>query len=125
MLNGIGNIAYLGASTLFILSLRGLSNPVSARRGNLYGMLGMLVAIAATLLIAPGVSLAVVLVCAAAGATLGALLAKRVEMTQMPQLVAVLHSFVGLAAVVTAVNSYLAPLAGLAGAARVIHECEI
>jgi NAD(P) transhydrogenase subunit beta len=125
MLNGIGNIAYLGASTLFILSLRGLSHPVSARRGNLYGMLGMLVAIAATLLIAPGVSLAVVLVCAAAGATLGALLAKRVEMTQMPQLVAVLHSFVGLAAVVTAVNSYLAPLAGLAGAARVIHECEI
>ena len=76
MLNGIGNIAYLGASTLFILSLRGLSHPVSARRGNLYGMLGMLVAIAATLLIAPGVSLAVVLVCAAAGATLGALLAK-------------------------------------------------
>jgi H+-translocating NAD(P) transhydrogenase subunit beta len=125
MLNGIGNIAYLGASTLFILSLRGLSHPVSARRGNLYGMLGMLVAIAATLLIAPGVSLAVVLVCAAAGAALGALLAKRVEMTQMPQLVAVLHSFVGLAAVVTAVNSYLAPLAGLAGAARVIHECEI
>ncbi|NRO99033.1 Re/Si-specific NAD(P)(+) transhydrogenase subunit beta [Paraburkholderia sp. NMBU_R16] len=125
MLNGIGNIAYLGASTLFILSLRGLSHPVSARRGNLYGMLGMLVAIAATLLIAPGVSLAVVLVCAAAGAALGALLAKRVEMTQMPQLVAVLHSFVGLAAVVTAVNSYLAPLAGLAGAARAIHECEI
>lgn len=125
MLNGIGNIAYLGASTLFILSLRGLSHPVSARRGNLYGMLGMLVAIAATLLLAPGVSLAVVLVCAAGGAALGALLAKRVEMTQMPQLVAVLHSFVGLAAVVTAVNSYLAPLDGLAGAARVIHECEI
>lgn len=125
MLTGIGNIAYLGASTLFILSLRGLSHPVSARRGNFYGMLGMLVAIAATLLIAPGVSLAVVLVCAAAGAALGALLAKRVEMTQMPQLVAVLHSFVGLAAVVTAVNSYLAPLAGLEGAARVIHECEI
>lgn len=125
MLNGIGNIAYLGASTLFILSLRGLSHPVTARRGNLYGMLGMLVAIAATLLIAPGVSLAVVLVCAAAGAALGALLAERVEMTQMPQLVAVLHSFVGLAAVVTAVNSYLAPLAGLTGAARVIHECEI
>lgn len=125
MLNGIGNIAYLGASTLFILSLRGLSHPVTARRGNLYGMLGMLVAVAATLLISPGVSLAVVLVCAAAGAALGALLAERVEMTQMPQLVAVLHSFVGLAAVVTAVNSYLAPVAGLAGAARVIHACEI
>ncbi|HWX11929.1 MAG TPA: NAD(P)(+) transhydrogenase (Re/Si-specific) subunit beta [Trinickia sp.] len=125
MLNGIGNIAYLGASTLFILSLRGLSHPLTARRGNLYGMVGMLIAVAATLLIAPGVSLEIVLVCAAGGAVLGALLAQRVEMTQMPQLVAILHSFVGLAAVVTAVNSYLAPAAGLDGAQRVIHECEI
>ena len=125
MLNGIGSVAYLGASTLFILSLRGLSHPLTARRGNLYGMLGMLIAVAATLLIAPGVSLAIVLVCAAAGAALGALLAQRVEMTQMPQLVAILHSFVGLAAVLTGVNSYLAPAAGIDGVQRVIHECEI
>src|ERR1700737_4462212 len=102
MLNGIGNIAYLGASTLFILSLRGLSHPLTARRGNLYGMVGMLIAVAATLLIAPGRSLEFVLVCAAGGAAIGALLAQRVEMTQMPQLVAILHSFVGLAAAVTA-----------------------
>ncbi|CAN7319045.1 NAD(P)(+) transhydrogenase (Re/Si-specific) subunit beta [Trinickia sp. LjRoot230] len=125
MLNGIGNVAYLGASTLFILSLRGLSHPATARRGNLYGMLGMLIAVAATLMIAPDVSLVIVLVCAAAGAAIGALLAQRVAMTQMPQLVAILHSFVGLAAVVTGVNSYLAPVAGLSGAEQVIHECEI
>jgi NAD(P) transhydrogenase subunit beta len=125
MLNGIGNVAYLGASTLFILSLRGLSHPLTARRGNLYGMVGMLIAVAATLVIAPGISLEIVLVCAAAGAALGSLLAKRVEMTQMPQLVAMLHSFVGLAAVVIGVNSYLAPAAGLDGVQRMIHECEI
>ncbi|PMS35222.1 NAD(P) transhydrogenase subunit beta [Trinickia symbiotica] len=125
MLNGIGNVAYLGASTLFILSLRGLGNPLTARRGNLYGMIGMLIAVAATLVIAPGVSLAIVVVCAATGAALGALLAQRVEMTQMPQLVAILHSFVGLAAVVTAVNSYLAPAAGQEGVQQTIHECEI
>ncbi|MEX3955554.1 NAD(P)(+) transhydrogenase (Re/Si-specific) subunit beta [Trinickia sp. EG282A] len=125
MLNGIGNIAYLGASTLFILSLRGLGNPLTARRGNLYGMIGMLIAVAATLVIAPGVSLAIVVVCAATGAALGALLAQRVEMTQMPQLVAILHSFVGLAAVVTAVNSYIAPAAGQEGVQQTIHECEI
>ncbi len=125
MFTGIGNVAYLGASTLFILSLRGLGHPLTARRGNFYGMLGMLVAVAATLVIAPGVSLPIVVACALAGAALGALLAQRVEMTQMPQLVAVLHSFVGLAAVVTAVNSYLAPTAGQEGVQRAIHECEI
>jgi NAD(P) transhydrogenase subunit beta len=125
MLDGIGNIAYLGASTLFILSLRGLSHPDTARRGNIYGMIGMVIAVVATLAIAPGASLGVALGGAAAGAGLGALLARRVEMTQMPQLVAVLHSFVGLAAVLTAVNSYLAPAGGLAGAERAIHACEI
>jgi H+-translocating NAD(P) transhydrogenase subunit beta len=125
MLNGIGSVAYLGASTLFILSLRGLSHPLTARRGNFYGMLGMVIAVVATLLIAPGVSLPIVLICAAAGAVLGALLAQRVEMTQMPQLVAILHSFVGLAAVLTAVNSYLAPASGLDNVQRAIHECEI
>ncbi len=125
MLNGIGNVAYLGASTLFILSLRGLSHPDTARRGNAYGVLGMLIAVFATLAMTPDVSLAVALGCAAAGAALGALLARRVEMTQMPQLVAVLHSFVGLAAVMTAVNSYLAPAGASVGAEGAIHASEI
>ena len=125
MLNGIGNVAYLGASTLFILSLRGLSHPDTARRGNAFGLLGMTIAVFATVAITPDVSLAVALGCAAAGAALGALLARRVEMTRMPQLVAVLHSFVGLAAVMTAVNSYLAPAGAIVGAERAIHTCEI
>jgi H+-translocating NAD(P) transhydrogenase subunit beta len=81
MLNGIGNIAYLGASTLFILSLRGLSHPSSARRGNLYGVAGMLIAVVATLLIAQGAGIEVVLAAAVIGAAIGALLARRVEMT--------------------------------------------
>lgn len=125
MLNGIGNVAYLGASTLFILSLRGLSHPLTARRGNLYGMIGMLIAVVATLLIARGASLEIVLACAIAGAAIGALLAQRVEMTQMPQLVALLHSFVGLAAVLIALNSYLAPAATFDAMQRTIHESEI
>ncbi|GLU31649.1 NAD(P)(+) transhydrogenase (Re/Si-specific) subunit beta [Trinickia caryophylli] len=125
MFNGIGNIAYLGASTLFILSLRGLSHPASARRGNVYGMLGMMIAVAATLLVAPGASFVVVLVCAGGGAAIGAWLATRVEMTQMPQLVAILHSFVGLAAVIAGINSYLAPAAGASAVEHTIHECEI
>jgi NAD(P) transhydrogenase subunit beta len=125
MLSGIGNIAYLGASTLFILSLRGLSHPTSARRGNVYGVTGMLIAVAATLLIAQGAGLASAVAAMAIGGAVGAVLARRVEMTQMPQLVAVLHSFVGLAAAMIGVTSYLAPAAQFGGAERVIHETEI
>ena len=79
MLNGIGNIAYLGAAVLFILSLRGLSHPSTARRGNIYGVVGMLIAVVATLLIAQGAGLAVVLAAAVIGAAIGAVLARRVE----------------------------------------------
>jgi NAD(P) transhydrogenase subunit beta len=125
MLNGIGNIAYLGASSLFILSLRGLSHPDTARRGNVYGVAGMLIAVAATLLLAQGAGIAIVLAAAVVGGAGGMLLAKRVEMTQMPQLVAILHSFVGLAAVLIGLNNYLAPAVQLDVTERVIHECEI
>jgi NAD(P) transhydrogenase subunit beta len=125
MLNGIGSVAYLGASVLFILSLRGLSHPSTARRGNLYGVAGMAVAIAATLLLSHGAGLPVVVAAMAAGTAAGALLAKRVAMTQMPQLVAALHSFVGLAAVLVAVTSYMAPAAQFDGAAQSIHDVEI
>src|ERR1700676_4807915 len=125
MLNGIGNIAYLGAATLFILSLRGLSHPSTARLGNLYGVAGMLIAVVATLLIAQGAGLAVVLAAAVVGAAVGAVLARRVEMTQMPQLVAILHSFVGLAAVLVGVASFLDPGAHFEGAEKTIHEVEI
>lgn len=125
MLNGIGNMAWLGAATLFILSLRGLSHPASARRGNLYGVTGMTVAVLATLLVTSGAGLQIALIAAVAGGGIGAVLAKRVEMTQMPQLVAVLHSFVGLAATLISIANYLSPAATMTGVERAIHDTEI
>ncbi|HTR05612.1 MAG TPA: NAD(P)(+) transhydrogenase (Re/Si-specific) subunit beta [Paraburkholderia sp.] len=125
MLNGIGNMAWLGAATLFILSLRGLSHPASARRGNLYGVTGMVIAVLATLLVTGGAGLQIALLAALVGGGLGAMLARRVEMTQMPQLVAVLHSFVGLAATLIALANFLSPAAAASGVERAIHETEI
>ncbi|MCP3707640.1 NAD(P)(+) transhydrogenase (Re/Si-specific) subunit beta [Paraburkholderia sp. CNPSo 3274] len=125
MLNGIGNMAWLGAATLFILSLRGLSHPASARRGNLYGVSGMVIAVLATLLVTGGAGLQIALIAALVGGGLGAILARRVEMTQMPQLVAVLHSFVGLAATLIAFANFLSPKAPMSGVERAIHDTEI
>ena len=92
---------YLVASVLFILALKGLSSPVAARRGNLSGMIGMAIAVLVTLAITKKV--AFILIAAAIGGTIGAFVAKRVQMTQMPQLVAAMHSLVGMAAVLIAV----------------------
>jgi H+-translocating NAD(P) transhydrogenase subunit beta len=125
MLNGIGNMAWLGAATLFILSLRGLSHPASARRGNLYGVTGMVIAVLATLLVTGGAGLQIALIAALVGGGAGAVLARRVEMTQMPQLVAVLHSFVGLAATLIAFANFLSPAAAMSGVERAIHNTEI
>ncbi|HEY4803081.1 MAG TPA: NAD(P)(+) transhydrogenase (Re/Si-specific) subunit beta [Paraburkholderia sp.] len=125
MLNGIGNMAWLGAATLFILSLRGLSHPASARRGNLYGVTGMVIAVLATLLVTSGAGLQIALIAALVGGGLGAILARRVEMTQMPQLVAVLHSFVGLAATLIAFANFLSPATAMSGVERAIHDTEI
>ncbi|CAH2933934.1 MAG: NAD(P) transhydrogenase subunit beta (EC [uncultured Paraburkholderia sp.] len=125
MLNGMGNIAYLWASALFILSLRGLGHPATARRGNVYGVTGMLLAVLATLLTAQGAALQIVLVASCIGAGVGALLARRVQMTQMPQLVAVLHSFVGLAAVLIGFTNFSTPAAQLGGAELIVHGAEI
>jgi NAD(P) transhydrogenase subunit beta len=124
MFSGIGNIAYLGASVFFILSLGGLSHPESARRGNLYGVIGMAIAILATVLTTEGAGIGVVIGAMAVGGAAGSVLARRVEMTQMPQLVAALHSFVGLAAVLVGFASYVSPAAELAGAEAVIHLVE-
>ncbi|MEX3915364.1 NAD(P)(+) transhydrogenase (Re/Si-specific) subunit beta [Paraburkholderia sp. BR10872] len=125
MLNGIGNMAWLGAATLFILSLRGLSHPASAQRGNLYGVTGMVIAVLATLLVTGGAGLQIALIAALVGGGMGAMLARRVEMTQMPQLVAVLHSFVGLAATLIAFANFLSPKAPMSGVERAIHDTEI
>ena len=92
---GMVSAAYIAASILFILSLGGLSNQESARRGNLFGIAGMTLAIVATIAGSTPISLTLVLVVMAIGGTAGSILASRVEMTAMPQLVAILHSFVG------------------------------
>jgi NAD(P) transhydrogenase subunit beta len=92
---------YLVASVLFILALKGLSHPESARRGNWFGIVGMLIAVATTLAITKRIDL--ILVAILIGGAIGAVVARRVEMTQMPELVAAMHSLVGMAAVLIAV----------------------
>jgi len=99
-------LAYLVASVFFILALKGLSSPITARRGNLFGMVGMAIAVTTTLTVTS--NWALILVCIAMGGIIGAVVARRVQMTAMPQLVAFMHSLVGLAAVfiaITAVNN--------------------
>jgi len=121
---GLQTAAYISAAVLFILSLGGLSNHESAKRAVWYGIIGMAIAIFATLA-GPQVEasffiIAIILIGAAAGAAV----ANRVEMTGMPELVAALHSFVGLAAVFIGINSDIT-VTGLIGAERVIHEIEV
>jgi hypothetical protein len=94
-------LAYLIASVFFILALKGLSSPVSARRGNVFGILGMIIAVTTTLTLTDNWQL--ILGCIAVGGTIGAIVAKRVQMTAMPELVAFMHSLVGLAAVFIAI----------------------
>jgi NAD(P) transhydrogenase subunit beta len=122
---GITSAAYLAASVLFILSLGGLSRPETARRGNVYGMVGMAIAILATLSMDRVTSYGAIIAAMAVGATIGIVIARRVVMTDMPQLVAILHSFVGLAAVLVGFASYLDESIQLAGVERTIHEVEI
>ena len=102
-------LSYLAASVLFILALRGLSHPETARRGNTLGMIGMALAVLITLAITQRVEFA--LLAMAVGGTIGLVIARRVQMTQMPELVAAMHSLVGLAAVIIAVAVILSPTA--------------
>ena len=129
-MNTLLTVAYLGAGILFVLSLGGLSTQESAQRGNFYGILGMVIALAATLL-HPTIqgyvvsSYGILVGTIAVGSIIGAVLAARVQMTEMPELVAILHSFVGLAAVLVGFSSYIAPLEQLEGTAHTIHSVEI
>ncbi len=100
-------VAYLISAILFILALKGLTHPASARRGNYLGMAGMALAITATLLGGEVRSYGFIIAGVAVGAVIGSVLAARVQMTAMPQLVAALHSFVGMAAVLVAIGTYL------------------
>ncbi len=102
-------LAYLAAGVLFILALRGLSSPASSRRGNRFGMAGMLIAVVTTLAIHDLASIGEILAAMVIGGLVGILVARRIAMTAMPQLVAAFHSLVGLAAVLVAAAAYLAP----------------
>ncbi|PID60653.1 MAG: NAD(P)(+) transhydrogenase (Re/Si-specific) subunit beta [Gammaproteobacteria bacterium] len=125
MNQGMVTAACIIAAILFILSLAGLSKQETAQRGNYFGIAGMVIAIAA-IVVGPGVNAYVILVVAVAiGGVIGSTMARRVEMTQMPELVAMLHSFVGLAAVLVGFATYLDPEAHFSGAEKTIHDVEI
>jgi H+-translocating NAD(P) transhydrogenase subunit beta len=104
-------LAYLIAGVLFILSLRGLSSPATSRRGNRYGMAGMLIAVVTTLVTHDVASLPEILIAIAIGGGIGWVTARRIAMTDMPQLVAAFHSLVGMAAVLVGIAAYLNPQA--------------
>jgi NAD(P) transhydrogenase subunit beta len=125
MAAGIITVSYIGAAILFILSLAGLSQQETARRGNIYGVTGMVIAIVATIFGLQTGNFAILFPAMIVGALIGVFVASKVEMTQMPQLVAILHSFVGLAAVLVGVASFLDPGAHFEGTEKTIHEVEI
>ena len=139
-LPGLVQAAYIIAAILFVVALAGLSKHETAMLGNVCGMVGMSLALAATLVLAarqatlpdPGdqwrswqVTLLAVLVAMAAGGAIGAWRARTVEMTGMPELIAMLHSFVGLAAVLVGYNSYLEPGSAAHGGTETIHAAEV
>src|SRR5512137_338187 len=123
----IATMAYIAATILFILSLGGLSNPESSRRGNLFGIIGMAIAVLATVF-GPRVTLAGIPYIVGAlvvGGGVGLYAAKVVKMTQMPELVALMHSLVGLAACLVGFASYVDTSIAFEGAEKSIHEVEI
>ena len=127
MSQSLATVAYLGAAILFILSLGGLSNPETSRRGNLFGMIGMALAVLATVF-GPRVSPSGIVWIVGAlvvGGSIGLYAAKVVKMTQMPELVALMHSPVGLAACLVGFASYVDTSIQLQGAEKAIHEVEI
>ena len=114
MSENVSSLLYIVSGVLFIMALRGLSHPTTSRQGNLYGMVGMALAVATTLVGHPPAGAGawgIVLVALAIGGGIGAVIAKRVPMTAMPQLVAAFHSLVGLAAVFVAAGALYAPQA--------------
>src|SRR3990170_88329 len=129
MSESLATVSYIGATILFILSLGGLSNPETSRRGNLYGMIGMTIAVLATIF-GPRVTMAGIpwiIGSMVAGGSIGLYAARVVKMTQMPELVALMHSLVGLAACLVGFANYIDPSAAahLTSAEKAIHEMEI
>ena len=125
MSSGMISSVYVAASILFILSLGGLSGQETARRGNLFGILGMALAIAVTVLTPNVRNYGLILILMVVGGGIGAIVATRVQMTAMPQLVALLHSLVGLAAVLVGIGTYIDADSHYVGVEKTIHEVEI
>ncbi len=125
MSQGIVSAAYLVATALFIFSLGGLSNQETARRGNWFGIAGMAIALIATIAGAVTDNMVLLIGALAVGGVIGLTLARRVQMTQMPELVAILHSLVGLAAVLVGYASFLDPESSYYGVELTIHNIEI
>ncbi len=124
MTQGIVTVSYIGASVLFILALGGLSHQETARRGNLYGMVGMTIALLAAIFGVVTANYAILLGGMIVGGLIGLILARKVEMTQMPELVAILHSLVGLAAVLVGYANFLEHDTSITGIDKTIHDVE-
>jgi proton-translocating NAD(P)+ transhydrogenase subunit beta len=122
--SGIVTVSYIAATVLFILALGGLSNQETARRGNWYGISGMAIALVATVLGVVSRHYTLLLVALALGGSVGIVLARRVQMTQMPELVAMLHSLVGLAAVAVGFANFMDPASHFTGIELSIHDVE-
>jgi H+-translocating NAD(P) transhydrogenase subunit beta len=125
MQQSLVTVAYIAASALFILSLGGLSQQETARRGNWYGIIGMVIALVATGAAMSVGGLPILAAALVPGLIIGAILASRVQMTSMPELVAILHSFVGLAAVLVGFATYLGPHTNMTAAEKNIHTAEV
>ena len=127
MTQGLVTVSYIGATILFILTLGGLSNQETARRGNLFGIVGMTIAVLATVA-GPAVegtsSYWLIIIAMLIGGSIGLFLARKVQMTQMPELVAILHSLVGMAAVLVGFVNFMDDSIILTGAEKSIHEVE-
>jgi NAD(P) transhydrogenase subunit beta len=124
----LATVSYIGATILFILSLGGLSNQSTALRGNLYGMIGMAIAVLATVFgpkVSGFASYAWIIGALLVGGAIGLYAARTVQMTQMPELVALMHSMVGLAAMLVGFATYIDTSVPLSGAEKAIHEMEI
>ncbi|EGR2203927.1 Re/Si-specific NAD(P)(+) transhydrogenase subunit beta [Vibrio parahaemolyticus] len=122
---GLVQAAYIVAALFFIMSLAGLSKQDSARNGNYYGIAGMAIALIATIFSPDAQGFGWIIIAMAIGGAIGIFYAKKVEMTEMPELVAILHSFVGLAAVLVGYNSYLDAPEAATHAEHVIHLVEV
>jgi len=121
---GVITVSYIAATVLFILALGGLSNQETARRGNWYGITGMAIALLATVFGRVSENYDLLIVALLIGGSIGIILARRVQMTQMPELVAILHSLVGAAAVAVGFANFMDPTVHFVGIDLTIHDIE-